>query len=158
MRVALESVDDDDMAKLYKLGLLFDEDEADGDAEEPDNDDEADEEPADTAFDTGEGGVLLTREGRTAENGQTVTRHYGGKGAPWFEEMVENSRLGRIRRTQGGGVNSNGARVEWSVVEIDGTGGEDEVIQTRTTSTVGNGKRKAGEAEVDEGGGDVRMT
>ncbi|EMC98670.1 hypothetical protein BAUCODRAFT_103051 [Baudoinia panamericana UAMH 10762] len=47
-----------------------------------------------------------------------------GRGMPYFEEMVENSRLGRIKRQKGGHVSEDGrSRVEWEVVEI---GGEDD--------------------------------
>lgn len=46
-------------------------------------------------------------------------------GVPWFEEMVEGSALGRIKRRRGGGTSQDGRiRVEWEVVEFDG--GEDD--------------------------------
>ncbi|KAF1998598.1 hypothetical protein P154DRAFT_564568 [Amniculicola lignicola CBS 123094] len=41
-----------------------------------------------------------------------------GKGAPWFEEMVENSRLGRFKQQRGGHASRDGSvRVEWEVME-----------------------------------------
>lgn len=44
------------------------------------------------------------------------------KGVPWFEELVEDSRLGRLRRQRGGYQKAN-SNVEWEVIEIsDGTG------------------------------------
>ncbi|KAF2766997.1 hypothetical protein EJ03DRAFT_259015, partial [Teratosphaeria nubilosa] len=47
-----------------------------------------------------------------------------GRGLPYFEEMVENSRLGRIKRQKGGHTSSDGrTTVQWEIVEI---GGEDE--------------------------------
>jgi len=42
-----------------------------------------------------------------------------GRGLPYFEEMVENSRLGRIKRRKGGHTSADGMRrVEWEVLEI----------------------------------------
>jgi hypothetical protein len=40
------------------------------------------------------------------------------RGAPWFEELVENTRLGRIKQQRGGHSSHDGrVRVEWEVVE-----------------------------------------
>lgn len=40
------------------------------------------------------------------------------RGAPWFEEMVENTRLGRLKQQRGGHMSRNGSvKVEWEVVE-----------------------------------------
>jgi len=45
-----------------------------------------------------------------------------GRGMPYFETMVESSRLGRIKRQKGGHTSQDGRmRVEWEVVEIDGS-------------------------------------
>ena len=66
------------------------------------------------------------------------------RGVPWFEEMVEGSTLGRIRRRRGGETSQDGrTRVEWEVVEFDG--GEDDSssgmtgIMKRKIGDVGNG-------------------
>ena len=49
------------------------------------------------------------------------------RGMPWFEEMVEGSELGRIKRRRGGETSPDGStRIEWEVVEIGGDGGESE--------------------------------
>ncbi|KAH7065566.1 hypothetical protein B0J12DRAFT_559940 [Macrophomina phaseolina] len=43
-----------------------------------------------------------------------------GRGAPWFERMVENSRLGRIQRMRGAYASDDGTyREEWEVVEYE---------------------------------------
>ena len=43
------------------------------------------------------------------------------RGMPYFEEMVENSRLGRIKRQKGGHTSRDGSTsVQWEVVEIGG--------------------------------------
>jgi len=42
------------------------------------------------------------------------------RGAPWFEEMVENSRLGRLKQQRGGHMAREGGvsvKVEWEVME-----------------------------------------
>lgn len=40
------------------------------------------------------------------------------RGAPWFEEMVENSRLGRLKQQRGGHTSRDGSvKVEWEVME-----------------------------------------
>jgi hypothetical protein len=45
------------------------------------------------------------------------------RGMPYFEEMVENSRLGRIKRQKGGHTSRDGrTTVEWEVFEIGGDG------------------------------------
>ncbi|CAF9925047.1 MAG: hypothetical protein HETSPECPRED_005730 [Heterodermia speciosa] len=59
------------------------------------------------------------------------------RGSPWFEEMVEGSELGRIRRRRGGQTSTDGrTRYEWEVVEI----GSEEAENTAT----GTAKRKLG--------------
>lgn len=60
-----------------------------------------------------------------------------GRGAPWFERLVEDSRLGAITRTRGGYEASDGSwREEWEVLEWTNEGEEAE----RGTP----GKRKLG--------------
>ena len=59
------------------------------------------------------------------------------RGEPWFEEIIEGSELGRIRRRRGGRESRDGrVKVEWEVVDF---GGED------AEEGAGNGKRKIGE-------------
>ena len=59
------------------------------------------------------------------------------QGSPWFEEMIEGSQLGRLRRRRGGQSSSDGStRVEWEVTEFD-SGEADE-------GSVNNNKRKLG--------------
>ena len=50
------------------------------------------------------------------------------RGKPWFEEMVEGSELGRIKRRRGGETSADGStKIEWEVVEIGGDDGESQV-------------------------------
>ena len=69
------------------------------------------------------------------------------RGSPWFEEMVEGSELGRIRRRRGGQTSTDGrTRYGWEVVEI---GGE----EAENTAT-GTAKRKLGVVGLED---DVNM-
>ncbi|KAL8761018.1 MAG: hypothetical protein Q9184_002831 [Pyrenodesmia sp. 2 TL-2023] len=68
------------------------------------------------------------------------------RGAPWFEQMVEGSHLGRIKRRIGGQTSADGkSKVEWEVVEF--------------TTEPGNGERGTGKRKLDQVGkeGDVEM-
>lgn len=82
-----------------------------------------------------------TRAVQRAPRGQPVAR-----GMPWFEELVEDSRLGKVRR-KGGGHRQGGEDVEWEIVEVGGNE-EGEAMQsyssTTTTRTV---KRKLGDEQ-----------
>ena len=70
------------------------------------------------------------------------------RGSPWFEEMIEGSRMGRLKRRRGGQISSDGStRVEWEVTEFDG-GEPDE------GSVHNNNKRKLGSLGESE---DVEM-
>lgn len=56
------------------------------------------------------------------------------KGAPWFEDMIKGSQLGRIRRRTGEHTSSDGkSRIEWEIIEIEDDDGN---------SIQGTGKRK----------------
>ena len=71
-------------------------------------------------------------------------------GAPWFEEIIKGSELGRMRRSRGGEISGDGrSRVEWEIVEF---GGEDD--KGSLESGLATAKRKIGQI-VD--GGDVDM-
>jgi hypothetical protein len=70
---------------------------------------------------------------------RTVAHSMQGRGMPYFEEMVENSRLGRIKRQMGGHTSADGTRtVQWEVVEI---GGEDEPMAEAVAAS-GNGNKR----------------
>jgi hypothetical protein len=59
-----------------------------------------------------------------------------GRGMPYFEEMVENSRLGRIKRQRGGQTSQDGRTVvQWEILEI---GGEDEPTPMETEPAGGD--------------------
>ena len=83
---------------------------------------------------------------REQEGGGTlVSSGEGATTVPWFETLVQGSRLGRMRRTRKGGAQSRdgSVTVEWEIVEWDdgGSGG---------SSVDGNGKRKLGDVDASE--------
>ena len=62
-----------------------------------------------------------------------AARRMEHRGVPYFEEMIEHSRLGRIRRRKGADVSSDGTTVvQWEIAEMDGP---DDVTMTSTTET-----------------------
>lgn len=80
------------------------------------------------------------------QRGSTMAHRMQNRGMPYFEEMVENSRLGRIKRQRGGQSSTDGtSRVEWEVIEM---GGEDEdepmpdTARSSDASAADNGHKK----------------
>lgn len=68
------------------------------------------------------------------------TRH---RGAPWYESLVEDTALGRVKRQRGGHSSGDGSyEYEWEVTEWT-EGGDDEGDNIP-------GKRKIGEVEEPE--------
>lgn len=70
-----------------------------------------------------------------------VSHRMHGRGLPYFEEMVENSRLGRIKRQRGGHTSADGTTsVQWEIMEL---GGEDEFMaDTGNVSPVSGNENK----------------
>lgn len=69
------------------------------------------------------------------------------RGTPWFEEMIQGSELGRIKRRRGGETSADGhTKVEWEITEFESGEGD---IPTAST-----GKRKLGSLDH---GDDVEM-
>jgi len=79
---------------------------------------------------------------------RTLARPDQSRGVPWFEEMVENTRLGRFKQQRGGHSSRDGSvRVEWEVMEwTEADDADDEGAVP--------GKRKIGELQED---GDMEM-
>jgi hypothetical protein len=60
------------------------------------------------------------------------------RGAPWFEEIVRNTSLGRFRQ-QRGGLSDNGVQVEWEVTEwTDGDGDGESGSATPSKRKIGH--------------------
>ena len=65
-----------------------------------------------------------------------------GHGIPYFEEMIENSRLGRIKRQKGGHTSADGrATVHWEVIEIGG-GDDEEIWDASGFQVTGDGSKR----------------
>lgn len=80
-------------------------------------------------------------------------RHGTAGGIPWFEEMVDGSRLGRLLKSRRGvGVSDDRAtRVEWEINEWRDDGAGEEVYVQSSSSSHSTGKRKRGHrVEVEE--------
>ncbi|KAL2351058.1 hypothetical protein BJ546DRAFT_998775 [Cryomyces antarcticus] len=125
IQLTLASLVDDSLARLEDLGLV----------------------PSETE-DESEKGEL---EGETQTQLVAVPpsgHNMRNRGMPYFESMIENSRLGRIKRRRGGHTSRDGSvTVEWEVVEY--TEGDDEPAQ----EAIGE-KRKLARVEGSE---DVHM-
>ncbi|KAF1812196.1 hypothetical protein P152DRAFT_482244 [Eremomyces bilateralis CBS 781.70] len=107
INLTLESLVDGEISVLEELGLL-----PSGEEEE-----EVGELQAVRASSSGE---------------QLVAR----KGSPWFEEMVDDGRLGRVKRQRGGHMLANGRpEVEWEVVEF--TNGDESGRNTPSKRKIG---------------------
>lgn len=73
--------------------------------------------------------------GNAASQVTTTGKDREVRGTPWFEEMIEGSDLGKIRRRRGGETSLDGkTKTEWEVTEFESGSGEDD--------GVGIGKRK----------------
>ncbi|KAF2808342.1 uncharacterized protein BDZ99DRAFT_464222 [Mytilinidion resinicola] len=102
--------------------------------------DSSDEEPA------------IVRGGQ-GQGERAVAQAERARGTPWFEELVEDTRLGKFKKQKGGHVSRDGSvRVEWEVVEwTEGDDADDEAGET-----TGPAKRKIGEVQVEEGDTEMR--
>ena len=80
-----------------------------------------------------------------ADEDTDVTRTGIGRelrGVPWFEEMIEGSELGRMRRRRGEQTSADGkTKVEWEIVEFGGDDGESGLTggEKRKLDQVGEG-------------------
>ena len=175
--VTIGSLHGDDQRTLEDLDLLpgsSEDEEEDDEEEEPESEEEVDDEvpasrhpvPASstaTAAPPSSSVVvptfgsepLLTRS----------TRHGTASGIPWFEEMIEGSRLGRVMKGRRGmGVSDDDStKIQWEVSEWhdDGTGGAVRQMQSSSSSYSrdSSGKRKRGSrAELGEGSSRQKRT
>jgi hypothetical protein len=132
INVNLGSLEEEDVALLNEWGLL------------------APEDSEDPAAETGQGGPFgeadvgasssAPRESRRTSHAVQGMTH---RGAPWFEEMVEHSSLGRLRRQRGGYESQDGTTtMQWEVVELTSDGTE-----VALEDNPSPGKRKRSDSE-----------
>lgn len=78
---------------------------------------------------------------RAVSHRTTGTMRYAGM--PYFEEMVENSELGQIKRRKGGHTSMDGkTTVEWEITEIDGDVPAPTSTTHEATTDTGSSKRQ----------------
>jgi len=84
---------------------------------------------------------MFRRDTSQSNPGAMVGREVTGN--PWFEEIIEGSQLGRIKRRKGGARSSDGkAIVEYEITEFESGEGDG--------GTIGAGQRKLGSLGVEE--------
>lgn len=108
--LTLASLYGDDLRDLEELGLI----------------------PAETDGEGGDDGAELPGVSSRAQYASPDTQlaHHG---LPWFEKLMEGSRLAILTKSRGQGVSSDGRiQVEWEVTEWDGT--DDSPSQILVTS------------------------
>jgi hypothetical protein len=142
MSVSIGSLFSEDQRALEDLDLL----PGDFDEEEDEDQVEAEVSGSFTTPPLGTSSVVVpsfTGTGHISRNFQ----HGRAGGIPWFEEMVEGSRLGRLMRSRRGmGVSDDqSTSIEWEVSEWhdDGSGGFLKQEESRSGGTT-TGKRKRG--------------
>ena len=69
-----------------------------------------------------EAGVLsASKEQNQSKQDGGLISGWEGSGQPWFEELIRDTGIGRIRQARGGQVSGNGKSMyEWRIVEFDG--------------------------------------
>lgn len=88
-----------------------------------------------------EAGLLAgTKENEKAETSdgieekkETVKRKHNREliGTPWFEEMIQGSELGKVKRRRGGQSSLDGrSKVEWEIVEFTADDEENSIVDT----------------------------
>ena len=84
-------------------------------------------------------------EGSSSKVVRRTAGSMSNRGMPYFEELVEDSRLGRIKRRRGGHVDAEGREVQWEVTEIEGGDDGDAVMESGVEGGNGNKRLKMGD-------------
>lgn len=137
MNVTLGSLLNESIDQLEALNIIpdttDDEDELVGGGEVNEEDHIPTNEEAEGGVDAGPAPPAQSRE-VTRQSTQSMQN----RGMPYFEELVENSRLGRIKRLRGNQTSQDGRMVvQWEVIEI---GGDDEPTPMETEPDTGAGE------------------
>ena len=137
MNVTLGSLLNESIDRLEALDIIpdttDDEDELVGGGEVNEEDHIPTNEEAEGSVNAGVAATDQSREVTTRP-----THYMQNRGMPYFEELMENSRLGRIKRQRGGQTSQDGRTVvQWEVIEI---GGDDEPTPMETEPDAGTGE------------------
>ncbi|TQV99488.1 hypothetical protein V2A60_004962 [Cordyceps javanica] len=124
IHLTLGSLIHEDLHDLQSLGLISD----DTDSDEPTQDEDIEEVAADDQLESAGPKAAVLRE---------------SFGVPWFDELVDGTKLGKFRRAHGGHRSQDGrVQVEWEIVEYSDNGDDAEDTDMLTPSS---GKRKLDE-------------
>ena len=100
-------------------------------------------------------GVMTTQEDKSIQQQRQSLKdakrnEMAIRGAPWFEDLVENSKLGTLRRRKGGHTSKDGSvSVEWEVAEWESSGDGGFGVEDLAGDVQGTGKRKLGDVVAD---------
>jgi hypothetical protein len=138
MSVSLGSLFGDDLRLLEDLDLLPEDTTGEGFSDQTSSEAATDNASAPTS-------PAVTSSNPAAT---TSYRHGTLAGVPWFEEMIEGSRLGRIMRSRRGiGVSEDQSTAfEWEISEWHSS--SDTGRKPMRVLTPGNGKRKADDMDT----------
>lgn len=161
MSVTIGSLDSEDQRMLEDLDLLpggSESSEEEVDDDEDEEEEEEDEDDDEEVGDAEEKGVIAAPASGATPSTSTVVvppsrgegnvsrayRHGTVGGIPWFEEMIEGSRLGRVMKGRRGmGVSDdNNTTIEWEVSEW--SSGDTGLAQAGSRASRSSGKRKRG--------------
>lgn len=128
IHLTLGSLLQEDLHDLEELGLIPD----DADSDEQ------------STQDVDAGHAVDDEHEEPAES--TIKRLRPSFGVPWFEDLVQDTRLGRLRRKHGGGRSQDGrVQVEWEIIEYTDHGNDG--VEDVDMPTASAGKRKLDERE-----------
>lgn len=119
IHLTLGSLIQEDLQDLEDMGLIPDDTSEEDDTEQPK-----------------ETNTAARDKSTSPPNKETVLRQ--SFGVPWFDGLVEGTRLGKLRRSQGIQQSQDGSlKIEWEIVEYSDNGEDDVEMETPSS-----GKRK----------------
>lgn len=131
--VTLGSLLNESLLRLEALDLLPSEDE-----DEAGGDEEHDADHISTAEDRSTAIVPEVSGGTLPPRRLAPVHNMTGRGMSYFEDMIETSRLGRIKHQTGRRASRDGSNaVQWEIVEIGG-----EVDDSHAVAASGNEKKR----------------
>ncbi|PLB48890.1 hypothetical protein P170DRAFT_436562 [Aspergillus steynii IBT 23096] len=151
MSVTIGSLDADDQRMLEDLDLLPGSESSSEEQEDDEENDEEEDEEEKGVIDASAPRATSTVVVPPSRGEGNISRAYRQGtvgGIPWFEEMIEGSRLGRVMKGRRGmGVSDdNSTTIEWEVSEWT----NDDTGLAQAGSTRSSGKRKRGHTNVEE--------
>lgn len=78
-------------------------------------------------------------EGGVVRTSGASSMSMSNRGMPYFEELVDDSQLGKIKRRRGGRAGADGSLVEWEITELEGDGDDAVMREVVEESSSGAG-------------------